>query len=216
MDIANDSAFVVTDNVANDATKKPDTDNDMGDISVAGLKSGRWCVTETAAPTGWSLDPDTECFTVGPTTAEATRRRCRIPDVHRPAEEGRPSGRTRPSHPGIDGTKPLDGVTFNLYADVAGAPGATPIDTQVTGPQGHASFEGLDWQKSYWLEEVALDGYRIGLNPNPKPMQLHRPRTAAPRSRSRSTTRARSGRSSSTSSTPPPRTSWPAALRALA
>ena len=65
-------------------------------------------------------------------------------------------------------TGEIDKVTFNLYADVAGEPGATPIDTQVTGPQGHASFAGLDWQKSYWLDEVALDGYRIGLNPNPK------------------------------------------------
>ena len=73
VDIPNDSGFVVTDNVTNDAAKKADTDNDMGDISVAGLKSGRWCVTEPAggAPSGWFRDTDTECFTVGPTTGEA-------------------------------------------------------------------------------------------------------------------------------------------------
>ena len=164
VDIPNDSALDVTDNGSGDL------DATMGQIKVGSLKGGRWCVTETATPTGWSLDPGTACFTVGPTAAESAGDAGGSPTFVNPLKKVDLRVDKTESSPGVpNSVKTLDGVTFRLYADANGAPGAL-VGTQVTGPNGHATFAGLDWQKSYWLEEVAKDGYRIGLTPNPKPI----------------------------------------------
>ena len=126
-----------------------------------------------AAPDGWLRDTDTECFTVGPTDSDADAHPSLNPNGD-PATFHDPLNRVNlrvdktESSDGVSGSShPLDGVTFNLYADNAGAKGAL-VDSDVTDALGHASFAGLDWQKSYWLEEVAKDGFRIGLSPNPK------------------------------------------------
>ena len=172
-DIANDSGFAVTDNVGSATTaRSPTPTATWGTSPSPACRAVAGASPRRPPPRAGRVDPDTECFTVGPTTAEANGAAAGSPTFNDPLKKVTLRVDKTESSPGIDGTKPLDGVTFNLYADVAGAPGATPIDTQVTGPQGHASFAGLDWQKSYWLEEVALDGYRIGLNPNPKPISF--------------------------------------------
>ena len=78
----------------------------MGQIKVGSLKGGTWCVTETgAAPRpGGPLDPDTECFTVGPTTAEAAGAAAGSPTFTDPLKKVILRVDKTESSPGIDGT----------------------------------------------------------------------------------------------------------------
>ncbi|HET7734574.1 MAG TPA: SpaA isopeptide-forming pilin-related protein [Nocardioidaceae bacterium] len=170
-DIA-DESFDVTDNGAGDE------DNDIGQITVTGLKGGAYTIVEKSAPAGWEPAPGnvTANFVIGPTDAPAQATKSLNPS-------GDPAtfhNILRPiaikvikteSVPGIPGdTKLLPGVTFELY-ESDGFPGFTGGDTlvsaKVTDANGEIVWSGLNWQKDYWLKEIKKAGYEIGLNPNP-------------------------------------------------
>ncbi|MFZ5869830.1 MAG: SpaA isopeptide-forming pilin-related protein [Actinomycetota bacterium] len=172
------------------------TDNGSGDgngaigvVAVGGLQGGSWCITETAAPTGWvPADPDAEvCFDLGPTDSAEQVSVSLNP-------EGTPTFdnllRTvdlqvekTGSIPGVDGTFPLAGAAFSLFLDDGDGvwePGQDVDDrgSLVTDAAGIATWTGLDWQQQYWLlERAAPSGYSIGLSPNPTPVGFTAPTT---------------------------------------
>lgn len=156
-----------------------DGDSAIGVVKVAGLNGGTWCITETAAPTGWFFvtPVDPTCFTVGPTDAAeqaqislnanldpATFTNLLRTVALKVVKTG--------SSPGVPGSgAPLPGVTFTVFADsgdgeyTEGGEGAGV--SKDTDAAGVAQFDGLDWQKTYWLLETAEPGYTVGLSPNP-------------------------------------------------
>ena len=152
-----------------------DDDPALGAISVQGLKSGQWTITETAAPTGWAVDPGVETFEIGPGVDEAAGTFISTGAFDDPLlTAGLTVVKTESSvgHPA-----PLRDVVFDLFLDDGDGVAEVGdqdvlVDSRTTDSDGLATWTGLNWQQKYWLRETVPAGHTTSLSPNPQLVTL--------------------------------------------